>query len=133
MSKYGIVAELAVTLCREEGLCPPKAWAEAAGRIFQNSKSSQMKGCPKGAFLGLAGAGLILGIPAGDYGKSSTGKNASYAIAAAELIRLDQGLAARGANVLWLLSLEKVCAEMEKKPNSQMEVVLSLHSLGLLL
>ena len=133
MGKYGDVAELAVEICRQKRTSPPEAWAEAAEAIFPLSESSQKKGCPKGAFLGLAAAGLIRGVPSGDYGRGSSGKNASYAVAAAEIIRKDGAASSRGTDALWLMSLEKVGAEMDKKPNSQMEVVLALHELGVLL
>ena len=133
MGKYGEVAELAVRKCVERKIAPPQAWAEAAEAVFPLSEASQKKGCPKGAFLGLAGAGLIRGVPSGDYGRGSFGKNAAYAIAAAEIIRANPVVASRGAEELWLMSLEKVGAEMNKRSNSQMEVVLTLHQLGLLL
>ena len=133
MGKYGDVAELAVEICTEKLLPPPVAWARAAEAIFPLSETSQKKGCPKGAFLGLAGAGLIRGVPSGDYGRGSSGKNALYAVAAAEIIRKDGAASARGADALWLMSLEKVGAEMDKRPNSQMEVVLTLYNLGLLI
>ena len=132
MSKYGDVAALAVTLVRERQMSPPEAWAEAAVSIFPNSESSRAKGCPKGAFLGLAAAGLINGLPAGEYGKSSTGKNAQYAVVALELLKKNPQLANLGPDELWLRSLERAGADMEKRSNSQMDVVLRLYSLGIL-
>ncbi|MCW1968543.1 MAG: hypothetical protein KIH69_010560 [Anaerolineae bacterium] len=132
MRKYGEVAKLAVSITKEKRVSPLQAWIQAAEMIFPYSDSSQKKGCPKGAFLGLASAGRILGIPRDDYGKSGSGKNASYAIAAADIIQQNPGIIAQGAKVLWQMSLEKVGAELDKRSNSQMEVVLALHELGLL-
>lgn len=132
MSKYGDVAVLAVSLVKERRMSPPDAWAEAAARIFPDSESLRTKGCPKGAFLGLAAAGLINGVPASDYGRSSTGKNAQYAVTASELLMQNPELTNRGPKNLWLNCLRKIGVDTEKQHNSQMDIVLRLYSLGFL-
>lgn len=131
MGKYGYAALRATELARRARSAPPDAWNVAVKELFSNSPSSQKKGCPKGAFLGLCEEGLIVGVPRGSYTRSDNNKR--YAVDAVELLRREPGLAdasARdgGAMNLWLL----VMRGEWKTPNHQMEVVLALWNDGLI-
>ena len=54
MGKYGHAAILATNIVRkDQSISPRIAWDTAVGMIFQDSTSSQQKGCPRNAFLGL--------------------------------------------------------------------------------
>jgi hypothetical protein len=67
---------------------------------------------------------LVVGVPAEDYSAGS--ENKGYAVDAVRLLRKDPNLAGLGAGELW----KRVMKGRPKKPNSQMEVVLSLWSNG---
>ena len=70
MSRYGEAAVVAAErLSSGKDSDPAKAWKTATKVIFPSSESLQIKGCPKGAFLGLCNEGLIQGLEAGDYSK----------------------------------------------------------------
>ena len=124
--KYGQAAVLATQhYCSGAACSPPAAWALAVSEIFPNSMSSQDKGCPKGAFLGLCEDGFVAGIPQGSYTKSRLNKG--YAIGAVDLLRADPDLC-HDADALW----DRVIERSSKTPNSQMDVVLSLWLAGLI-
>jgi len=54
VSKYGQSALKVVELIRSNYINDPKeAWEKATREIFGEGSSSQQKGCPRGAFLGL--------------------------------------------------------------------------------
>jgi len=79
MNKYGQAAVRAVRLINIGSISSPvDAWERATSEIFGKGTSSQKKGCPRGAFLGLCEDGKVLGIPPGKY--TSSTKNKSYAI-----------------------------------------------------
>ena len=63
-SKYGIIAVEAACEA-SHGVDPLTAWKASAAKIFSDSPSSEHKGCPKSAFLGLAELGEIAGIKPG--------------------------------------------------------------------
>jgi hypothetical protein len=65
MGKYGECAVLAVDRITNSLEDPKTAWKNAAVAVFPLSKSSQAKGCPKGAFLGLCGEGFVKGVEQG--------------------------------------------------------------------
>jgi hypothetical protein len=81
MSKYGLAAVEAVRLYTG-GLAksPRDAWEEATSKLFGLRTSSQCKGCPRDAFLGLCGEGLVEGIEPGNYTRSRANKG--YALEA---------------------------------------------------
>jgi len=91
---------------------------------MSQSKSSQNKGCPRGAYLGLCETGIVDGIPVGKYTNSQ--KNRSYAVSALIQLCTDPTLAS-GPNALWLAA---GCPNI--KQNDQMDVVISLWNVGLL-
>ncbi|WP_139490195.1 DUF6979 family protein [Brevibacillus dissolubilis] len=64
---------------------PTEAWSIAATDIFGHGTSSQKKGCPKNAFLGLCEEGLVTNIHPGSYCKSQ--KNKAYALRIIEAIQ----------------------------------------------
>ena len=117
MGQYGRVAVLARELyITGKAPTPREAWVQAAARII-SSASSREKCCPRDAFLGLCAAGLIDGIPAGDYTRSEDNKR--YATTAAAALK-SRPLLAANKSLLW--------AEVagDKRANSQMDVVVAL-------
>lgn len=126
-NKYAVAAVRAVELVRAMPgrVTPPDAWEVATTEIFGSGTPAQVKGCPKGAFLGLCQAGYVIGIPAGDYTRSE--KNRDYAVSAAEALPDDPVLAAN-AEALW----NRVMAGEPKRHNSQMHVVIALWKQGML-
>ncbi|MDQ1002819.1 hypothetical protein QFZ28_003219 [Neobacillus niacini] len=128
MGKYGQAAVRAVTLLNSKKMASPlNAWNQATIEIFGEGTSSQVKGCPRGAFIGLCEEGLIQGIPEGKYSYKSNSKNKEYAMKAVELIRKDAKLA-DDINHLW----NEVIGGKEKVHNYQMDVVVTLRNNGLL-
>lgn len=111
MGKYGEVAVKAARYVNE-GSEPFIAWEKASCEVFKPGCSSQKKGCPKNAFLGLYG------------GK---GKNAAYAQTALTYLKENPGINVT-ADELW----EIVMAGTQKKHNYQMDVVLSLYKEGII-
>jgi len=120
MVKYGEVATRAARLSQQQnGMNPVKAWNQAALEIFPDSESSQKKGCPKNAFLGLCEEGKVKDIQSGKYTRSL--KNKKYALAALALLKHDPTLA-NDKVTLW----NKVQSGNDKQHNYQMDVVVSL-------
>ena len=97
---------------------PVAAWNQATSRVFPSSASLRDKGCPKGAFLGLCNAGLIIGVESGSYAKPS--KNGEYATDAVEVLQKNKFLASQ-PNLVW-----KKVAGNTKTQNHQMDVVIGL-------
>ncbi len=124
MGKYGNAAVMAVKLY-QDGLAttPNDAWESAVVNIFPSSKSAQVKGCPRGAFLGLCESGAISGIPQGSYCRAE--KNKKYALKALGILRKEPHLS-QNEETLW-------CRVMEgerKISNHQMDVVSSIWNAG---
>jgi hypothetical protein len=82
------------------------------------------KSCPKSTFLGLCEEGLIQDVPRGSYTRSHLNKE--YALRALQLLK-DDTARKWTSGALWRV----VMAGEEKKPNSQMEVVIALWSKGM--
>lgn len=124
MSKYGEVARLAASAARQ-GTEAPKAWDEAAKVMFPDQSASREKGCPRGAFLGLAEEGLIVGVCSGQYTRSRFNKR--YAIKGVDMLRQSPRLADKPSE-LWrhVMSTEGG----NKTHNNQMDVVTALWSNG---
>jgi len=119
MSAYGKAAVMAAEACRENPVAGPRAAWEDAVQVCLETESTRKKGCPRSTFLGLCQAGLVKGVPAGEYTRSV--KNGRYGEQAVALLREDARWADRGPD-LW----RAVMAGEEKKANSQMEVVIGL-------
>ena len=126
MGKYGMAAVNAVRAYASGKVrSAESAWNVAVLDVFPNSQSSQVKGCPKGTFLGLCESGKIVGIPDGEYTRSK--KNKLYGLKALELLRISPILA-DDESALW----KRVMAGQDKVPNHQMDVVVSLWKAGLI-
>jgi hypothetical protein len=126
VNKYGVAAVDAVNLYNSgRADSPQDAWEKATTKVFGLGTSSQRKGCPKGAFLGLCEEGLVRGIEPGSYTGSQ--KNKGYAIRAVSILKQRLSLAnSRGD--LW----DEVLRGEHKKHNSQMDVVIALWKSGLI-
>lgn len=122
VNPYGVAAVEATALARD--VSPAIGWQRAVERTFPNSKSQQVKSCPRGAFLGLCEAGLIKGIPSGSYTRSQLNKQ--YAVRGVTLLRQRPELV-DDALVLW-----RDIVGIEKAHNGQMDVVLGLWTAGLI-
>lgn len=121
-NKYGQTALKAVQNYKS-AYAITEMYARAAKEIFVDSITSQEKGCPKGTFLGLCEAGLVKGIPKGNYTKSI--KNKDYALQAIQILK--QSNRTYTPKELWAaLNLG------DKRSNSQMDVVLALWENGLI-
>src|SRR5947209_4822927 len=112
-NKYGQAALLAA---KSSGK-PMDRWLSATATIFPKSPSSQVKGCPKGAFLGLCEDGCVQGIEPGTYTTSKDNKR--YAMRGLAL--LQEGHPADNPRVLWA----SVMNGTKKAHNSQMDVLLA--------
>lgn len=117
-SKFGLAAVKAADLAMR-GLHPSDAWGAVANTVFPDSPSSQVKGCPKSAFLGLAEEGYIVGIPPGRYTTSVDNKR--YAVDALRLLQRNDKLA-DNPQELW----RQVMKGEIKVHNHQMNVVTAL-------
>lgn len=110
MNKYAQTAIKAVGYINT-GLEAEQAWEKASCEYFEIGTSSQKKGCPKSAFLGL-------------FSKKANklkSKNATYAYKALTILRNNPNHN-YSPNELWAL----VVADDPKKHNSQMDIVLVL-------
>ena len=119
MKKYGSVALRAVKRA-QNGVDPVRAWEESA---FQ--PTSQEKGCPKCAFLGLVEGDFITDVPSESVTKSKRNKNRKYAIEAAKLLQISPDLA-RNSKKLW----KQATHNQTIAHNGQMDVVLALWNAG---
>jgi len=122
---YARVAVEAARLSVEE-MDPIKAWEARAVDVFAGRPAAIVKGCPKSAFLGLASAGMIKGVPSGVYSRSVD--NRRYAEGAVQLLFEDASWATR-PTTLWSTVAEQAAS---KRHNGQMDVVLALWQAGLL-
>jgi hypothetical protein len=126
MDKYGISAITAVKLYNSGRASSPRdAWERATSVSFGSGTASQVKGCPRDAFLGLCEAGHVAGVPTGIYTRSQ--KNKQYAVAALALLKNDPSLAI-SLGRLW----KQVTQGEAKQHNSQMNVVVALWNNGLI-
>lgn len=125
MNKYAISAIEATLITRNEKISPVKAWEIATSKTFGEGTPSQIKGCPKGSYLGLCEVGAIKGVPKGHYTESV--KNKEYAITAYEYLKnsKDKNLTAK---YLWDIVLNNE----GKTHNAQMNIVIELFKNDLL-
>ena len=92
VGKYAQSTAEAVELIEKKVESNPKnAWKVATENICCAGTSSQAKECPRDAFLGLCGEGLVKGVPDALYYRSK--KNNAYAINAVELFKKESNLA----------------------------------------
>ncbi len=126
MTRYEQAAVEAVKLINVGTIVDPhNAWTQATINIFGRGKSSQVKGCPRGAFLGLCEAGLVKGVPAGTYTRAS--KNKKYAVDAVAALKVNSALAS-DKQALW----KAVLRGKTKSHNEQLDVVIALWNSGLI-
>ena len=126
MNNYARAAIRAVELYKSHRMASPRqVWEEATAEIFGWGTPSQVKACPRDAFLGLCEEGLIRSIPRGQYTKSS--KNKRYALDAVTILKGDPRFVAY-PSALW----KKVVKGARKAHNQQMDVVIALRGEGLL-
>jgi hypothetical protein len=118
MTKYGHAAVRAVELATQ-GQSFPQAWDAATEEFFPVGSAAQKKSCPRSAFLGLAGVGLLQGVPAGAYTRST--RNAGYAEAAARYLRQNPSFDGSACD-LWALAV----TPRPDRHNGQCDVVLAL-------
>ncbi|MFC2116973.1 DUF6979 family protein [Bacteroidota bacterium] len=121
MGRYGNVAVKAAQWAQKYGN-PINAWEKFSIDEFGLGSPSQIKGCPKNAFLGICEEGKIQGVPSGRYTKSE--KNKKYALSAIEL--LVQNPQFSDKLDLWNKVLLQTGEDPNKQHNEQMDVVLSL-------
>ncbi len=128
MNKYAQSAVEAANLCsRDKEISPRLAWDKVTSRIFGNGTTSQKKGCPRDAFLGLCEEGYVKDIPSGKYCNSR--KNKNYALTAYTMITEEPDLVNQPPINLW----ERVMIGEPKYHNSQMDIVIALWKNGLLI
>lgn len=126
MGKYGQAAIRATSFIKQRAATAPEdAWSRAVAETFPNSISSQQKGCPRGAYLGLCEEGLVSGVPAGRYTRSQDNKR--YAIQAVRLLWREPALA-QDRKMLW----RRIMNGVTKRANSQMDIVVALWEKGLI-
>jgi hypothetical protein len=117
-NKYGEAALLATRVeTYGKAITPQQRWQEAKKKLYPTSPSAQRKGGPRFAFLSLCEAGLVKGIPAGQYAPSN--KDKAYALRAVALLNAGTH---KTVTTLWA-----EVTDGEAIPhNSQMDVVLAL-------
>ncbi len=125
-NRYGEAALMAVRMeTYGKSYTPEQRWQEAVKKLYPTTPAGQNKGGPRNAFLGLCEAGMVKGIPAGQYSPSN--KNKAYAVQAVELLRAGTH---KTVSQLWA---EVTGDSDEEIPHSsQMDVVLALWKNGLI-
>ncbi len=84
-NKYGEAALIAARMeTYGKAITPAARWDQATARLYPTSPSARRKGGPRFAFLSLCEAGLVKGIPPGQYAPSN--KNKAYALRAVSLL-----------------------------------------------
>lgn len=125
MGQYGKAAIQATNIFIKENIASPnEAWDAAIDNI-SSSVSSQKKGCPKNAYLGLCEEGMLKGIPSGKYCKSSNNKNKKYALTAIALLEKYPNYL-KDKKELWKLVMQEENEDQNKVHNDQMDVVIAL-------
>jgi hypothetical protein len=116
-NRYGEAAILTARAEAQYRSHPAERWAEVVASLYPTSPSAQRKGAPRQAFLSLCEAGLIKGIPAGQY--SAPHRGITYATRAVSLLEA-------GTHTT-ISSLWAEVTDGEQIPHaSQMDVVMAL-------
>jgi len=84
------------------------------------------------AFLGLCAAGLIRGVSSATCTEPSSSPNRSYSVIAVRLLEANPDLARATKIELWRRVMKELAMDPKKKPNEQMDVVLTLWNQGLI-
>lgn len=132
MGKYGETVVRAVEILRSSPRTAEEAWREAAGELFPSAPEARTKTCPREAFLGLVQHGLVRGVAPKRCARNESRLNRVYSIAAATMLAREPSLATMSKSDLWRRVMWEVGAEVDKKHNQQLDVVLTLHSQRLL-
>ena len=123
-NRYGEAALIAARMeTYGKTITPAARWEQATAKLYPTSPSAQRKGGPRFAFLSLCEAGLIKGIPAGQYAPSNKAK--AYTLRAVSLLNAGTH---KTVNALWA----EVTDGESIAHNSQMDVVLALWKNGLI-
>jgi hypothetical protein len=123
-NRYGEAALVAARMeTYGKAITPLERWNQAVQQLYPTSPSAQRKGGPRSAFLTLCEAGLVKGIPAGQY--AAPHKNRPYATLAVALLAAGTH---KTVTTLW----SEVTAGEDIEHNSQMDVVLALWKNGLI-
>ncbi len=122
MRKSGKVALRAISNVHR-GLRPDLAWDQAWSDEDRPGRKTQRKYCPRGAFLGLVDAGLLIGADPGGYARRLKTSHL-LAIAGVQLLRQDSSLASDPDSMWQLLKTE------QSTHNGQMDVVAALWNEG---
>ena len=109
MNKYAQIATIAIEYINK-GLSAEQAWEKSSCEIFTRGSASQVKGCPKNAFLGLFS----------NDNKINHNKNALYARKALSILKENPNKRF-SQKELWSLVTDE-----PKTHNSQMDVVFAL-------
>src|SRR5664279_423227 len=117
-NRYGEASLLAARKMSSVDINPISRWESAMETVYPTSPTARKKGSPRGAFLGLCEAGLVKGIPAGNY--TASADNKAYAVRAAEL--LIEGKQNWSTGTLW----RAVETHPAKLHNGQMDIVMAL-------
>ncbi|MDD9799839.1 MAG: hypothetical protein OXU29_05195 [Gammaproteobacteria bacterium] len=119
-NQYGRAAVIATDKQRN-GECnsPREAWSKAI-KTLTKSIYAQNKSCPRSAYLGLCEAGLVKGVPAGEYITKLPKLNKGYAVKAVSELRKNSRLQDSPIK-LWELVIPE-----PKAHDSQMDVVIAL-------
>jgi hypothetical protein len=121
-NRYGEAALMAVRMeLYGKALTPAERWQDAVAKLYPTTPVGQKKSGPRGAFLGLCEAGLVKGIPAGNY--APAGRNKDYAV---EAVRLLKAGTHKTVSQLWSAVGDGA------EHGAQMDVVLALWKNGLI-
>jgi hypothetical protein len=122
-NRYGEAALQAVRMeLYGKALTPCERWQDAVQKLYP-TPAGQKKKAPRESFVGLCGAGLVKGIPAGDYAPGN--RNKDYAVAAVQLLRAGTH---KTVTQLWSTVTDADGTEHA----AQMDVVLALWKNGLI-
>jgi len=123
-NRYGEAALMAVRMeMYGKAYTPQERWQQAVEKLYPTTPIGQKKSGPRNAFLGLCEAGMVQGIPPGQYSPSN--KHKTYAVQAVELLRAGTHTS---VSQLW----SAVSEEDEAPHGSQMDVVMALWKNGLI-
>jgi hypothetical protein len=117
-NRYGEAALVAARMeTYGKAITPAARWEQATAKLYPTSPAAQRKGGPRFAFLSLCEAGLVKGIPAGQYAPSNKAK--AYTLRAVSLLSAGTH---KTVNALWA----EVTDGEDIAHNSQMDVVIAL-------
>jgi len=126
---YAISSINAAKLAAETNTSPIEAWEKSVKEEFPHSMNSQLKCCPKNAFLGLCEDGYVKGIKPNKYTRSNLNKQ--YGIIAVQILG-ENKTKSYTSLYLWKEVLKRLNADRLKQHNNQMNVVLALWNEGLI-